>query len=249
MAEFDKFDTNILFSGGAGMFIQYHDIIRPVYLYAVVQMIITENSFGLPIDIINGMSIFSIIEWYIKRRYINPLRSLDYKHIIDPSKLDELLKNILSQDESIYTYAPTLNTVKLFNMYKKQHMQFPVYIYTPDFESNVQNDVDKIFSGIKHVYLHGDLKESIKVCDQNFTYIFSDIGLMKNAIKILDGTCSHILLSGDYRYNYIDNYNTFKYDLFELEKSQPYIRMGTITAMDLYDVARSFSNLQVGGIS
>ena len=68
------FDTNIFFSGGAGMFIQYHDIIKPVYLYTIVKMIITKESFGLPIDIIKDFSIISIIEWYINRRFKNPIK-------------------------------------------------------------------------------------------------------------------------------------------------------------------------------
>ena len=46
----NNFNTNELFAGGAGMFIQYHDIIKPVYLYAIVKMIATKNSFGLPIN-------------------------------------------------------------------------------------------------------------------------------------------------------------------------------------------------------
>lgn len=242
-------DTNVFFSGGAGMFIQYHDIIKPVHLYAIVKMIIMEESFGLPLEIIKDMSIFSIIEWYTKRRYINPLRSLDYGHIIDEKELNNLMMHVLDSDDSIYRYAPLLNTAKIFGVYRKQHMQFPVYVYSRDFEKNIKPDIDSVFSGIPHSYLYGDLKESIKKCDQNFTYIFSDIELAKNAIEILDGTYSHVLLANDYRYNYVDNCKTFRYDLLDLEKSHPYIRTGTIQEVDPYDVAKSFTILQTGGIN
>lgn len=242
-----QFDTNVFFSGGAGMFIQYHDIIKPAYLFSIVKMILMEESFGLPLNIISGMSFLSIIEWYIKRRYKNPLKCLDYYHQIDDDQMDMLLNDIMINDKSIYDISETLNVVKMFSVYKEQQMSFPVYVYSEIEEPFIKDDCEKIFSGIPVKYLFGDLKESIKRCDQNFTYIFSDIELVKNASEILIGTCSHILLSRDYRYNYIDNCRTFKYNLADLAKSHPFVRIGTIEAVNQLELAASLSNLKISG--
>lgn len=232
MIDGKPFDTNIFFAGGAGMFIQYHDIVKPVYLYAVKKMILTRESFGLPIDLIDRMSAPSIIEWYTKRRFINPFQCLDYQHIINPSELDTFLRQYLENDPSIYKIASTLNIQQLFSVYIKQHMSFPVYVYSQNEEPYIKEDCKSVFPGINVTYLFGDLRECIAKCNHNFTYIFSDIELVKEACKILIGTCSHILLARDYRYNYTDNCNTFRYNLQDLGKNHPYIRIGTTLAMD-----------------
>lgn len=240
-----KFDTNVFFSGGAGMFIQYHDIIKPAYLYAVVKMIITKQYFGLPVNIIRKLSILSLIEWYIRRRYKNPLQCLDYAHCLDPKEVDQLLQRILETDSSIYRLSPPLNIQQMFSVYRRQHMSFPVYVYSELDEPSIEKDCKNVFQGIGFQYLHGDLEDCIKQCDQNFTYIFSDIELVKKSAEILTGTCSHILLAGDYRYNYKDNGVTMKYDLNEIASNHPFIRIGITNAVDMSRLAVDFSKLNM----
>lgn len=232
-----------LFSGGAGMFIQYHDIIKPAYLYAIIKMIATGESFGLPINIIKDFSFLSITEWYINRRFKNPLQCLDFNHMIDDDKLDNLLQLILKNDESIYKYSPALNIKRMLSVYRQQHMSFPIYVYSEKEEPYIKEDCNNIFQGITIRYLHGDLATAIKSCDQNFTYIFSDIELVKKASEILIGTCSHILLAGEYYYNYKDDGKTLKYDLKELVSTHPFIRIGLTTAIDVNDLTKAFTNL------
>ena len=239
------FDTNIFFSGGAGLFIQYHDIIKPVYLYAIIQMIMTKESFGLPIDIIKNFSFLSIIEWYINRRFKNPLQCLDFNHVIESDKLDTLLQHILLNDSSIYKYSPALNIKRMLNVYRNQHMSFPIYVYSENEEPYIKEDCKSIFQGIAFKYLHGDLKTAIQNCDQNFTYIFSDIELVKEASTILTGTCSHILLSREYRYNYIGYNKTLKYDIKELGTNHPFVRIGLTTSVDVPSMINSFTNLNI----
>ena len=239
------FDTNIFFSGGAGMFIQYHDIVKPTQLYAVIKMIITGESLGLPIDILKGFSPISIIEWYINRRFKNPLQCLDFNHSIDPNELDKLMYNILINDDSIYKYSPALNIKRMLSVYRQQHMSFPIYIYSENEEPYIPCDCKEIFQGINVKYLYGDLKSAIKSCDQNFTYIFSDIELVKNVADILIGTYSHILLAGEYRYNYIDDGKAFKYNLKDIALTHPFIRTGITTAIDVHQLVKSFANLNI----
>lgn len=239
------FDTNTLFSGGAGMFIQYHDIIKPVYLYSIVKMILTGEHYGLPVEILEKMSILSMIEWYVKRRYKNPLKCLDYANILNIEEVDNLLQVILESDNSIYKLSPPLNVQQMFHVYRQHHMSFPVYIYSEKEETYIKEDCKEIFTGINIRYVYGDLKECIKKCDQNFTYIFSDIELVKIAAEILIGTCSHILLANDYRYNYVDNCHTLKYDLRDIATKYPFVRLGTTTAMNMNQLAIDFAKLNI----
>jgi len=241
------FNTNVFFSGGAGIFMQYHDIVKPVYLYTIFKMVLIKKSFGLPLNIIQRMSILSLIEWYMKRRYINPLQCLDYRKILDTNELDELLWNILEADDSLYKLSPGLNIRLMMNVYKRQHMTFPVYVYSKREESHILKDCKQLFAGISVRYLYGDLKEAVAKCDQNFTYIFSDIELVKELCKILTGTCSHILLAREYRYNYSDDCKTFKYNLYDLAQSHPFVRIGTTLATDLNQLALSFNHILQGG--
>lgn len=240
-----KFDTNIFFSGGAGMFIQYHDIVKPVYLYAIIKMIIMKESYGLPLYAIENMSTLSIIEWYMKRRFKNPLMCLDYNRAIDKEKLDSLMQEILLSDSSIYKLSPSLNIYRLLQSYHRCHMSFPIFVYSEYEEPYIKDDCKYIFNGIDVKYIYGDLKDAINKCDQNFTYIFSDIDLVKNASKYLFGTCSHVLIARDYRYNYIDNCKNFKYNLDILSKDHPYIRIGTTIALDMNELAISLNRLRV----
>ena len=125
-------------------------------------------------------------------------------------------------------------------------MQFPVYIYSEEEEPYIRDDCRTIFGSINHKYVFGPLKEAINKCDQNFTYIFSDIELVKKATEILAGTCSHIIMARDYRYNYIGNYEKEKYDLGKLTTDGlPFIRIGTTEAVDVNDLVLSFTRINV----
>lgn len=241
------FDTNVFFAGGAGMFIQYHDIVKPVYLYAVVKMLLTKTSFGLPLNIIEKMSVFSLMEWYVRRRYKNPLQCLDYKHIIDPAELDKLMLNILRADDSLYKLSPSLNVRQMLNVYRQQHMSFPIYVYSEEEEPYILQDCKQVFPGINIRYLHGDLKDAISKCDNNFTYILSDIEIGRRAADILMGTCSHVLIAREYRYNYKDNCKTFKYDLSDMARLHPFIRVGITHAMDMNRMVAYFNDIIPGG--
>lgn len=244
MVGVDKpFNTNYFFSGGAGMFLQYHDVVKPIFLYAIIQMILTNQNHGLPISIIKDMSIASLIEWYVNRRFINPLKQLDYNNIYREDVMDELMQQILDSDPSIYKLCPLLNIGNMMNVYKQQRMEFPIYVWTPYESKHVKEDCDITFNGIDHRYIFGDLKECIEKCNQNFTYIFSNIEMVKKSAEILVGTCSHILLAGDYRYNFVDYRKTLKYDLQDIMAEYPFVRIGLTRVMDPKEVVASYAKL------
>lgn len=243
IARMSVFDTNAFFSGGAGMFLQYHDVLKPVKLYAVWKMMLTDQSYGLPMNIIKRMSNYSLIEWYLNRRYINPLQQLDYAKKADPEQLDSILMQVLRSDQSLYTTAPMLNPGRMFLSYHQQHMSFPVFVYTEEEEPSVAEDCRSCLAGIPVHYVHGNLKECLKKCDQNYTYIFSDINTAKNAIELLSGTFSHVLVARDYRYNFKMFRGDMKYNLNELARKHPYIRPGLVNAVDFESLAGSMKSV------
>lgn len=234
------FDTSNMFVGGKGLFIQYQDIIKPVKLYAVCKMMIQDISFGLPLHMIRDMTVYSLIEWYMKRRYKNPLQCLDFKQKATQEQLDHLLQKLL-KDPSVYKLSPLLNTAKLLVVYTKQHMNIPVYIYNEQEDPHMEKDMQSSFSSINFHFLYGDLKEAVQSCDENFTYILSDIELLKNLTDLLLGTYSHVLLAEDYRYNYEGR--KFKYDLLDIQLHTPFLRIGTIQAVDLNGLLKSFGRI------
>lgn len=232
-----KFDTNIFFSGGAGMFIQYHDIVKPVYLWAIIKMILNKDKYKIPINILAQMKSLSLVEWYVKRRYQNPLISVDYLQKYQQNELDKMLLDILNEDESLYTLAPSMIICKMLSVYRSQHMMFPIFIYSREYEKNIEIDIGNMFSGLPVKYVYGNLETALKNCDHNFTYMISDIQLFKELTDLLVDTYSHVILAHDYRYNYIDNNKTFKYNLYDISKNNLCFRIESFNAMDLNKTA------------
>lgn len=235
------FDTNVFFSGGAGMFLQYEDLIKPVGLYVIIKMLIGNISYGLPLHLLSEMTNLSMVEWYMNRRYRNPLRCLDFLHRLDPDELDDLYQRILSEDPSIYQLSTPLNVVRMMTVYKKQHMSFPILVYHPTSDEHIEQDVTHVFDGVNVKFVTGEVEDAIPKGTQNFTYIFSDIETMKRASEVLKGTCSHVLIANDYRYNM--RLGKPKYDLGEIMRTHQFIRLGTTTAVDRVELAKSLSKL------
>lgn len=240
-----KFDTNVFFSGGAGMFLEYHDIVKPAWLYAVINLIISKYQ-GLPVNIIGNMPLICILEWYLNRSYRNPLKCLDWKNEIPLDELDALMKDIL-KDKSIYRLAPTLQIGIFLEIYKNESMDFPFIIYSDEYEEGIEEDLKNVFKGVKYKYVYGSLQEAIKMCSDNFTYIFSSVDKVPIAAKELFGTCSHVLLSEDYLYNFTDYRKTMKVDLKKIMREHPFIRTGTTRVFDINMIGKSFMNVSKGG--
>ena len=234
------FNTNSFFSGGGGMLVQYHDIIKPVYLLAIIKLILNGNAYGLPIQILDGMSILSLIEWYMKRRDHNPLVSLDFNHIIEKEELDNLLKVVL-KDEGLYKLSPTLNVYKQLNAMQEQSINIPVYIYNDYEDENIIQDCKSLFPRLNLGFKFGNIVDVVKSCEQNFTYILSQIEKVVDIIKCNEDKFSHILIPQEYRYNYIDNYRELKYEVKSLLKDNHYIRLGFNNAVDYDELAMSLN--------
>jgi len=238
----NTFNTDTLFSGGAGLFLQFHDIVKPTYLTAIIKLLLEDKPIGLPVDILRHFSILSLIEWYLKRRHWNPLVSLDYYGRYSQLDLDRMLHDTLLSDTSLYRLSPVLNVGRLLSIYSRQHMTFPVYVYTEEEEPGVESDIIDLFPGVPTTYLHGDLTSALSRCDQNFTYIVADIRLLRELVELLSGTCSHLLVASDYRYNFQPN-DQLRYNLLSLMREYPYLRLETTSAVDPNDLALSLRDL------
>jgi hypothetical protein len=67
--------------------------------------------------------------------------------------------------------------------------------------------------------------------------MISDIELFKDLADILIGSYSHLLLAHDYRYNFSDDHKTLKYDLYEMSRTHPYLRIESFSVADLNNLA------------
>lgn len=236
----NSFNTDSLFVGGAGMFVEYHDIIRLVDLFVVVRMMLTEESFGLPVHILKGMGVAPMTEWYLKRPNQNPFTALDYNHILDIHELDQLRSQILDSDPSIYQYAPYTNFYKMLQLMRDQQIGIPVYVWTPTPEVNIQQDLATM--PIHPTYVSGSLESALSKTGNNFTYIFSDISHAKVAADIINDRYAHILIPTEFRYNYQDHMKTLKYTIQKLN-----IRFSQIPMINYKEIGAAFSKLSEHG--
>jgi len=241
------FDTS-KFTGGAGLVIQFEDVVTPVYLFAIIKLILTNETFGIPIHLIKDMSILSIAEWYIKRNNQNPILDLDYKHQLSKNQADTLLYNIL-KDKSIYDFSLPMNIKLLFEIYEYKKMNFPIYIYSQFNDPNIEYYCLKHFPSTKIKII--DTIDIIKAIDSlssdNYTFILSDIELFKKAVEYLHGYHAHVLLAEEYKYNYIDNCRTPKYDITELMMNNPFVLTSLTSVLNPKALANSLQILNMRG--
>ena len=241
------FDTS-RFTGGAGLFIQFEDVVTPIYLFAMIKLILTEQSFGIPIHIIKDMSILSIAEWYIKRNNQNPILDLDYDHQLSKDHADELLYKIL-QDKSIYDYSPPMNIKLFFEVYQYKKMNFPIYIYSQFKDPNIEYYCTKNFASIQlHFIDTTDIIQAIDLLSKdNYTFILSNIHLFKQAVEHLHGKYAHVLIAEDYKYNYKDNCHVMLYDIVKLMIDNPFVATSATSVINPKVLANSLQILNMRG--
>lgn len=236
------FDTNAFFAGGAGLVIQYEDTIKPIQLFALIKMLRNDISFGLPIKPLLDFNQRSLIEWYINRPHRNILKSLDYYNKLDEELADQLIYEILSKDPSLYNLSPELNIAAMLDVYTTQHMQIPVKIYHQIHDDNIIYDMKKRFRKMNIEFVSGSLKELVDQTHvNNFTYIFSNIEYVREISDYLLGSYSHVLLASDYGYN--KKGTKFRYDLLELQRTHPFLRIGILSCINMGNLLQSFDVL------
>lgn len=199
------------------LFVEYTDIIKSPYFIFLHSLILYPNQFSeyLDIDRLRGYDLESLSEWYINRKYQNPLMDLlkdKYKDTIFPYKLDELFNNIINNYPNLITLSPLLNfssVIKGLNINKNSIVKKIVIwnLYPNDI---IRKDIRENFGDNIH-FVTGELYDVLKNVPDDSTYVFSDIS---NISVLLDSNklnLSSVLVPKEYKYNYIDN-NILKID-------------------------------------
>ena len=218
----NTFNASKTFFGGSALIVQYHDVLKPVYLTAIIKMLINkELQFGLPFDIIKSFSFLSLIEWYKGRSFINPLKLLDPKHKASDEQLQQIL-NIILKDHSIYKLSPFLDTIRLIIASEQNKLDVPLYIYSEEFEEGIDKDLYYMQMNCKYIYK--PIKTLIEETPPNATYIFSNIDLLKDSLELIEPKKSaNFILVSDYKYNFSNNQYKYNFSdiiskLFNFEK-------------------------------
>ena len=238
----NTFSASKTFFGGSAIVIQYHDVLKPVYLTAIFKMLLNKDlQFGLPFDILKSFSIPSIVEWYKTRNYFNPLKLLDPKRLATNDQLNQML-NIVLKDKSIYTLTPLLNSIRLLIVSEQNHLNVPMYIYSEQYEENILYDINQLPLHLNYIY--GSIKDLVDKIPANSTYIFSNIELLKEAIFSIDAKKSvNFILVSDYNYNFSNN--QYKYNFSDLlsKEFKPFIVINNISIFNNLQVTQEYLQL------
>ena len=238
----NTFNASKTFFGGSALIVQYHDVLKPVYLTAIIKMLMNKNlQFGLPFDIIKSFSLLSLIEWYKGRSFINPLKLLDPNRKATNEQLQQML-NIILKDNSIYKLSPLLDTIRLIIASEQNKLDVPLYIYSEQFEEGIDKDLYYMQMNCK--YIHETIKTLIERTPPNATYIFSNIDLLKDSLELIDPKKSaNFILVSDYRYNFLNN--QYKYNFSDLLSKlfKPFIMINNISIFNNLRVMNDYTNL------
>ena len=238
----NTFNASKTFFGGSALIVQYHDVLKPVYLTAIIKMLMNNDlQFGLPFDIIKSFSLLSLIEWYKGRSFINPIKLLDPKRKGTDEQLQQILSIVL-KDHSVYKLTPFLDTIRLIIASEQNKLDVPLYIYSEQFEEGIDRDLYHLQMNCK--YIHEPIKTLMEQTPPNATYIFSNIDLLKESLELIDPKKSaNFILVSDYKYNFSSN--QYKYNFSDiLSKSfKPFIIINNISIFNNLRVMNDYMNL------
>lgn len=179
------------------------------------------------------------LEWYINRKHKNVFRSLTTHHNrnFPPDFHENALSSVELLDEVIFLSAPTLSMHNVINSLIKNEkgdlitkpIVDKIIIYSERENSFIKKFMDKLYGTPSYLsYEYGDLKDILKNVPRDTTYAFSDIDHIHDLYKAEKLQYSSILVPGNYRYNFDDEYN-LKGDINTL-------REGNIFKFNLIDV-------------
>ena len=235
----NTYDSAHTFYGGSTLFVQYHDVVKPIYLTAVLKLLYSkDNPYGLQTNLIKDFSLFSILEWYVNRSFINPLKLLDPAHKATDEQLNTIMKKILQSDPSLYTSAPYLNAEKLIAVIRLQKLGIPIIVYTEEYEEPVTETISH-WSNTQ--YLYGNFEQIISKLPNNSSFIFSDINLAKRLIDASNfDTIASVMIASDYYYNFKDK-DTYKYDFVQemIKQQKMLFKFKSISLFNYIEVIKS----------
>ena len=199
-----------MFTNSQCLFVEYEDIINLPYLMFLSFFMKSEtaNTF-FELDKIKYLDSSSLIGYYLRREYRNPLVDLlKDKKFINFDALNEYLYTQLysDSDESYAFFNPDIHTnfyAILYNLMSNKIVN-KIVIYVPKRTRAVENDIFTKFT-FKPTIIDGSFEEALKDIPNDTTYVFSDCNKITTLVDMDKINLSAILLATDYRYNYTDN--------------------------------------------
>ena len=225
MKEPMKFDNNVrfrsssrLFQNSTCVFVEYTDTIQLQWFTFLSFFRNNESVYDLfNTDVIKYLSPQSLFDFYLERKYRNPLVDLlKDKETIEIETLDNLLNNLVNSEEIFFNSDVDTLVVPIINNLLAMSLVKEVVIYYPEENEFVKNDIEKKF-GNSVKLVTGDIRDVLKTIPNDTTYFFSDVinVLILEELGKLD--FSSVLLPVNYRYNFTDDKkDTFLIDMKHL---------------------------------
>lgn len=206
-----------IFLNSQCLFIEYVDIIRsPYYIFLYMMMLNPENfKKAFKVERISGFDIPSLGEWYLHRKYQNPLKELLRDEILDQMNDEDIdifmNKQILDIPDFI-KYSPELNFVEISRVIVNHQKGIvkKVIVWYPYENDEIAKDVERLFDD-KVEFRTGELYDVLDDIPKDSTYVFSDIMNIEVLLEKGRLNLSSILIPTEYRYNYTED-DIFKID-------------------------------------
>ena len=218
--------SDSVFINSKCLFVEYNDVIKsPLFLLMYLYIQDEELNRCFDLSSVIGITPKEMCEFYLHRKYINPLYNFPLNSKIDPiegadfadkvvSESLDISKSFLSDDTAL-NFAATLAFVLRDPNFIKD-----CRVYTRDYHKLIEEDLFEMY-GKRVKYVYGDFKEVIKSVPPDTTYVFSDITKMQELHEEDKLRLNTVLLADNYSYNYNPD-GTYKVDIVKLSEYCPY---------------------------
>lgn len=218
--------SDSVFINSKCLFVEYNDVIKSP-LFPLMYLYIEDEELNEYFDFssVIGITPEEMCEFYLNRRYINPLYNFPLNSRISPEDgmrfADDVVRQSFDISNSVYSDDMILNfAVSLSFVLKDPNFIKDCRVYSEDYHKFIEEDLQELY-GKRVTYVYGDFKEAIKTVPQDSTYVLSDISkvqIISDEDKLKLNT---ILLADNYAYNYDINGN-YKIDMVKLSENCPY---------------------------
>lgn len=199
------------------LFVEYIDIIKSPYFIFLHNLMLYPGQFSTyyELDRFKGYDIEALTEWYLNRKYQNPLMDLlkdEFRDNVPLYALDEFFNNVINDSPELITLSPLLNfstAIKELGANKTSIVK-KIVVWYPYLNDAIKKDIRDNFGDNIH-FVTGDLPEVLKDIPNDSTYVFSDINNISILLDENKLNLSSVVIPKDYKYNYIDN-DTLKID-------------------------------------
>ena len=201
--------------------IEYNDILKApmATLLSVIRSNIKLREI-MDFSKIDGLSNKGLMEWYVTRRYNNPLEDLIKKEVpYDKENIDGLLYSQLSCSSNFIDYSEPLLFIQTLKILISREIVKKIFVYSPIKLPGLEDDM-KLYIDKEITYLYGSFVDCLKKIPPDSTYVLSDI----EKVEILNSNnklnMNAVIVPYSYRYNYkVTDKTTLKVNFDEFLKT------------------------------